>query len=765
MTLETLAPRTRRPRPSQAIGQRPDPSNHDPSAHDPAQHRSGKHRSGKHDVKQCELQTAPNSCGNGPSQQAVAQLGLRALSSDIEGVLQDAAETMREALGVPMTGFSELIGDGSWVRQHYTTSDGTVTLENTLEHFNLESLDQVFAKFPDFQILDWSQVTTIRAPSELIDKGVVSSMGVPVRNMMRTFGFWGVHTFSARAFNAEEVAFAQSVANVIASALERHRMTEELRARKMQYRTLIDHFPNGTVQLFDHDLRISVAGGEALTKSARTPADMEGKLLREIIPDSSLLELHMNSALKGHEMRLETHQNGRWQEFHVLPVFAADGQISGGMMMSQDIDDRKRAEEALRQNEEQLTGILDALEDVVWSANVEGTRTIFMSSAAQRIYGLPSQAFLEDPQLWISIIHPDDLKRVSAAHDRLLLEGTFSIEYRIVRPDGEVRWLSDRGRPVLDASGQAIRIDGIASDITARKRDELALKQREEQYRTLVKNLPDELVLLFDRKLRITAAGGTLLSRLGLHSDELEGQTVYALEPHLPKGLHTLCMNTVNNEAVHQTLKHHGLEIDLHIMPILDDDGNFSSGMMLAHDVTEHRIAAELEARHQRELEGMFEGISDAFISLDRDGRFVRLNVPALKFLGRENHEVIGKLVADVLSGQDSFAANIAQAVQNGKSEMFEGFMPQTNTWYSARVFPVERGFVLYVVDTSETKRREATAQETNQRLEWRITQLAALHEASAAIRERLRATDEAWEQTFDLCAREGNLGKPIGKR
>ena len=202
---------------------------------------------------------------HGPSQQAVAQLGLRALSSDINSVLLDASETMREALGVPMTGFSELIGDGSWVRQHYTTDDGTITLEDSLEYFNLESLDQIFAEFPDFQILDWSQVTTIRAPSELIAKGVVSSMGVPVRNMTHTFGFWGVHTFTTRSFNAEEVAFAQSVANVIASALERHRMTEELRARKMQYRTLIDHFPNGIVQLFDHDLRISVAGGEALT--------------------------------------------------------------------------------------------------------------------------------------------------------------------------------------------------------------------------------------------------------------------------------------------------------------------------------------------------------------------------------------------------------------------------------------------------------------------------------------------------------------------
>jgi PAS domain S-box-containing protein len=755
MTLETLPPRIRRPRTSQAIGQRPDPSNHDPA----------QHRSGEHDLNQRQTQITPLPHRYGPSQQAVAQLGLRALSSDIDTVLQDASQTMREALGIPMTGFSELIGDGSWVRQHYTTDAGTVTLEDPLEHFNLESLDQVFAEEPTFQILDWSQVTSMPAPSELTAKGVVSSMGVPVRNMTRTFGFWGVHTFTTRAFNAEEVAFAQSVANVIASALERHRMTEELRARKLQYRTMIDHFPNGTVQLFDHDLRISVAGGEALTRCGLSPTDLEGKQLQEIMPDSSLLELHMNRALKGSEVRLETKQHGRWQEIHVLPIFAAEGQITGGMMMSQDIDDRKRAEEALRQNEEHLTGILDALDDVVWSANAEGTRTTFMSSAAQRVYGVPSQAFLEDPQLWIDMVHPDDLERVRTAHQQLLLKGEYSVEYRIIRPDGEVRWLSDRGRPVLDANGLALRIDGIASDITARKRDELALKLREEQYRTLVKNLPDELVLLFDRKLRITAAGGTLLSRLGLHSDELEGQTIYALEPHLPKGLHTLCMSTAKGEAVHRTLKHHGLEIDLHIMPILDDDGNFSSGMMLAHDVTEHRVASELEARHQRELEGMFEGISDAFITLDRDGRFLRLNMPALKFLGFESHDLIGKLVKDVLSGQDSFAAHIAQALQNGKSEMFEGFMPQTKTWYSARIFPVERGFVLYVVDTSEAKQREAAAQETNRRLEWRITQLAALHEADASIRERLRATDDAWVQTFDLCAREGHLGKQVGKR
>jgi PAS domain S-box-containing protein len=705
---------------------------------------------------------APNQAG--PSQQAVAEFGFRVLSSSIGDILNDASRTVREVLNVPMTGFGELMGDGSWVRQHYTTEAGTVQLEDPLDHYNIESFDQIFAEEPIFQILDWSNVT-IPIPSELIAQNVVSTLGVPVRNGIRSFGFWGVHTFTQRSFNPEEIAFVQSVANVIASALENHRITEELRYHNLQYRTLIDHFPNGTVQLFDHDLRINIIGGESLLKRGLSRVDIEGKQFHEVSKNSALVEVHMRRALTGIETRLETLLDGRWLDIHVLPVFSPDGQISGGMMMTQDIDKRKRTEEALRQSEEHLTGILDALEDVVWSANTEGTRTTFMSSAAERVYGMPSQAFVEDPQLWIDMVHPEDLERVNLAHEKLLSDGEYNLEYRIIRPDAEVRWLSDRGRPVLDAQGQTIRIDGIASDVTARKRDELALKLREEQYRILVKNLPDELVLLFDRHLRITAAGGTLLSRLGLHPDELEGQSIFALNPHLPKDIQRLCTRTTKGEAVHRNLKHQGLELDLHIIPILDEDGGFSSGMMLAHDVTEHTVAAEIEARHQRELERMFDGIQDAFISLDRDGRFLRLNLPALKFFGVEGHNVIGKLVSDVLSGEDSFAAHIVQAVRNNKAEVFEGFITQTGTWYSARIFPIERGFVLYVVDTSEARAREAAATAANRQLEWRITQLAALHEADALLRERLRATDEVWMQTFDQCAYEARTVRSSGRR
>ena len=83
-------------------------------------------------------------------------------------------------------------------------------------------------------------------------------------------------------------------------------------------------------------------------------------------------------------------------------------------------------------------------------------------------------------------VHPDDKERVEAAFGHQLKGEALENEYRILQPDGSVRWIRDRAFPIFDGLGNTIRIAGIAEDITRRKEAEAVLRRSEQRYQRLV---------------------------------------------------------------------------------------------------------------------------------------------------------------------------------------------------------------------------------------------------------------------------------------
>ena len=166
----------------------------------------------------------------------------------------------------------------------------------------------------------------------------------------------------------------------------------------------------------------------------------------------------------------------RWMFDCGAPFHDLDGAFSGYIGSCYDITARKEAEDACRASEERLESIVGSLDEVVWSVKPGSHDVIFQSSAAERVYGHPVQAFFDNPNLWAEVVHPDDRVRVQPFLDELARRGHLEMEYRIVRPDGGVRWLRARARVVRDGSGQPLRYDGIVSDVTERKRYEEQLE-------------------------------------------------------------------------------------------------------------------------------------------------------------------------------------------------------------------------------------------------------------------------------------------------
>lgn len=143
--------------------------------------------------------------------------------------------------------------------------------------------------------------------------------------------------------------------------------------------------------------------------------------------------------------------------------------------LQKEVTDRKLAEHLLQESEEKLEGILSSLEEVVWSICATTRELLYINPAAQRVYGHPPSTFFNNSGLWLEVVHPDDRQQFTLFHHNLLDVGQTKLEYRILRSDGEVRWLSLRCHVIYNKQGAANRIDGIIEDITQRKQVEAQL--------------------------------------------------------------------------------------------------------------------------------------------------------------------------------------------------------------------------------------------------------------------------------------------------
>jgi diguanylate cyclase (GGDEF)-like protein/PAS domain S-box-containing protein len=165
----------------------------------------------------------------------------------------------------------------------------------------------------------------------------------------------------------------------------------------------------------------------------------------------------------------------------VGPVKGQDGHPIGSFGIARDISERQRVNEALRESEEQFRQLAENIREVFFVSAPNPDRVLYVSPAYDEIWGRPREEIYERPAAWIESIHMED--RDHAVHNfaQSQLGVPTNIEYRIVRPDGSLRWINNRTFPVRDSNGKFCRVVGIAEDITARKQEESELRTAHEK--------------------------------------------------------------------------------------------------------------------------------------------------------------------------------------------------------------------------------------------------------------------------------------------
>jgi PAS domain S-box-containing protein len=154
-------------------------------------------------------------------------------------------------------------------------------------------------------------------------------------------------------------------------------------------------------------------------------------------------------------------------EITMSPVIGTDGKPAWYSAIVRDMTERKVAERRLLESQQQLEEIAHNGAHVLWTADPKNGRLLYVSPGYERVFGRSCESLYADPRSWTRSVHPDDIPAIEVAR-RAYDEGKeFAASYRVLRADGAVREVVDRGYPVRDASGAVMHYVGIVVDVTA----------------------------------------------------------------------------------------------------------------------------------------------------------------------------------------------------------------------------------------------------------------------------------------------------------
>lgn len=147
------------------------------------------------------------------------------------------------------------------------------------------------------------------------------------------------------------------------------------------------------------------------------------------------------------------------------------------------------ANRELRQSEERFRQLAENIREVFWITEPPDNKLIYISPAYEEVWGRTCNSLPEISQIWRDIIHTEDQARVFATAENVQAGGNCDLEYRIVRPNGEIRWVRDRAFPVTNDSGEVYRIAGIIDDVTESKQAIEQIKSSLQEKEVLLKEI------------------------------------------------------------------------------------------------------------------------------------------------------------------------------------------------------------------------------------------------------------------------------------
>ncbi len=259
------------------------------------------------------------------------------------------------------------------------------------------------------------------------------------------------------------------------------RAEQALTDSETRYRIVAETASDAIITI-DQDSRILYANGAVGKIFGYEQAELHSHDLTLLMPDY-LRHLH-EAALERYVVTGVRHMH--WEAIEIpalhkngteIPMEVSFGEhhengkrLFTGIM--RDVTERKKAETALAESEARFRQLAERINDVFWVSDLQaGGRMLYISPAFETVWGHSLESLHKHPKLFFEGIHPDDRAKVATAFDNSVRSKGQQkhVEYRVVQPEGDVRWIRDRAFPVADDHGEVYRVVGVAEDITERK--------------------------------------------------------------------------------------------------------------------------------------------------------------------------------------------------------------------------------------------------------------------------------------------------------
>ncbi|MGB0525222.1 MAG: PAS domain S-box protein [Flammeovirgaceae bacterium] len=371
---------------------------------------------------------------------------------------------------------------------------------------------------------------------------------------------------------------------------------------------------------------------------------------------------------------------------NMFPVIT-NGMVEGITVFSRNITTQILEEQALEESGGQFKQLVEGSDVIFWIWNKE--RVTYVNPAYEDIFGRPRSILYKDQSSFVEWIHPNDYERVKKAlnSEDYLLRGAFRDEFRIIRPDGQVRWLLARTFPMRDDT-ELKRVLGIAEDITEKKRIELAKRKLHTQFKSILESTED-IVFALDLSLRYTAFNQKHVAYM---------KETYNKDIELGKSiLHYIDMGhpdaTTIKKDLERALRGEQFTIDhiygtganktfaeVRLNPMYDEQQNIVGLSVFVRDVTRRKIAESKMRRNQQLLSSINRNINEAIFRSSVDQGLIYINQAFVEMFGYNSKaEVFLIDPRQLYANPDDRKALMHQEMEDGAVENVEVLFRRKN--------------------------------------------------------------------------------------
>jgi|GEM_PF-328183 len=420
--------------------------------------------------------------------------------------------------------------------------------------------------------------------------------------------------------------------------------------------------------VIDTDYRISLINENAAANLRRAWGKevKVGTHILEAAPPAKkqYLKENFEKTFSGEVIEYETlHEigdNNAWIRVRYTPVSDETGSVTGVYVVTKDITEKKVVENDLRQSNNRFEMITRTTNDAVWEWDLE-TGQLWSNETHQQMYGLTMNDPVPAEGMWRDRLHPDDREMIVTMQREALASDTnvFISEYRFFSGKNEYVNLYDRCYIVRNEAGKPVRMMGSMMDITERKRAEEAVRISEEQYRALVENAPEALVVMDMEQRKFVNVSESAVKLFKMSREELLETGPVELSPaQQPDGRASAeaafdyLQEAIEGgkpafEWTHINSEGNEISCEVRLVRLPSDKQVLVRGSII--DITERKKAEAERSNERNLLRALIDNLPDYIYVKDTAFNFMISNRAFVKLVGaKEEAETIGKKSAEL---------------------------------------------------------------------------------------------------------------------